>query len=75
MLTMSAGCAGLHGTSSQPRPEDLQLRIASLTAEIDAVRARLDSTTTVSDSLRLELQRIKDIDLKPRPSSKRPPVK
>ena len=69
------GCAPPHRAATEPRPEDLQLRIASLTAEIDAVRARLDSTTTVSDSLRLELQRIKDIDLKPRPSSKRPPVK
>jgi signal transduction histidine kinase len=75
MLTMSTGCAGLHRSPGEPRPEDLQLRIASLTAEVDAVRARLDSTAAVSDSLRLELQRIKDIDLKLRPSSKRPPRK
>jgi signal transduction histidine kinase len=75
MLAMTTACAPLHHAPSEPRPEDLRLRIASLTAEIDAVRARLDSTTAVSDSLHLELQRIKDIDLKPRPSSKRPPMK
>ena len=75
MLIGVAACAPAQRASVTAAPADLELRIASLTAEIDAVRCRLDSTTAVADSLRLELQRIKDIDLKPRATSKRPPVK
>jgi signal transduction histidine kinase len=75
MLIAVAACAPAQRTSFAAAPADLELRIASLTAEIDAVRCRLDSTTAAADSLRLELHRLKEIDLKPRAPARRLPPK
>ncbi len=73
---------------------ELESKIAARTAEVQQLRAILDSTTARADllrrntarlesdlrdhdeqlrALRLELQRLKEIDLKPRPPSRRPP--
>ena len=72
LMMSTAACATSRHAPETPRPEDLQLRIASLTAEIDATRAQRDSLGAQADSLRAELQRLKEIDLKPR-SGRRPP--
>lgn len=73
MLLGAGGCASFHRNPPAAGPADLELRIASLTMEVDAVRARLDSTSAEADSLRRELQRLKEIDLKPR-VARRPPT-
>jgi hypothetical protein len=73
ILVSAGGCAPFQRSHATVRPEDLELRIASLTAEIDAVRAQRDSAGAKADSLQLELQRLKEIDLKPR-AGRRPPV-
>jgi signal transduction histidine kinase len=72
VLVGAAACAPFHRPEPEARPEDLALRIASLTAEVDAVRMQRDSLSAEADSLRLELQRLKEIDLKPR-GARRPP--
>ena len=66
LLLCASACAPFHRNQPIARPADLELRIAALSAELDGVRARLDSTSAQADSLRLELQRLKEIDLKPR---------
>jgi signal transduction histidine kinase len=73
MLLGTIGCAARHQSPAEPRPENLELRISELTSELAALRARLDSTTAQSDSLSLELQRLKEIDLRPR-TVRRPPA-
>ena len=73
MIAGATACAPLHRTEVNPLLADLELRIASLTAEVDATRAQRDSMSAHADSLRLELQRLKEIDLRPRPSRRPPP--
>jgi signal transduction histidine kinase len=66
-LISAAGCATFH------RQPEIDPRVAILTSEVRELRAQLDSAAAQADSLRLVLQRIKDIDLKPRQTGGRPP--
>ena len=70
VLISTASCA----TFGRPSAPQVDPRIEALTREVAALRAQLDSTSAQADSLKLLLQRLKEIDLKPRQPNGRPPI-